>query len=129
MFEGFVTVLHVLVCLFLILTILLQAGRGGGVSAAFGGGAGVALGQRSAANVLSKVTTGCAVTFMVTSMTLAAMSSPTADDSLKGAAEERQEAAPPASAPAEGAAPAAPAEGAAPAAPAEGAAPASQPAQ
>jgi preprotein translocase subunit SecG len=132
MLEVFFTVIHVLVCLFLVLTILLQAGRGGGVSAAFGGGAGVALGQRSAASVLSKVTTGCAITFMVTSMVLAAMSGPNADDSLKGAAQDRQGAVPPVSAPAEGSTPAAApsAEGSAPAQPAAPAQPsAAAPAQ
>jgi preprotein translocase subunit SecG len=56
------------------LFILLQSGKGGGVSAAFGGGAGAALGQRSAATVLGKLTVGLAVTFGITSMTLAILS-------------------------------------------------------
>ena len=34
--ETLVTILHVLVCIFLMLTVLLQAGKGGGMGAAFG---------------------------------------------------------------------------------------------
>ena len=44
MLETIVTVIHILACLALVLVILLQSGKGGGVSAAFGGGAGAALG-------------------------------------------------------------------------------------
>ena len=80
MIESIVTVVHVLTCLALILTILLQSGKGGGVSAAFGGGAGAALGQRSAATVLGKFTAGAAAVFMVTSMLLAIFSTPSARD-------------------------------------------------
>ena len=58
MLETLVTVVHVLTCFFLILVVLLQSGKGGGVSAAFGGGAGSALGQSAAATVLGKVS-GC----------------------------------------------------------------------
>jgi preprotein translocase subunit SecG len=76
MIENIVTVIHVLTCLLLILVILLQSGKGGGVSAAFGGGAGAALGQRSAATVLGKVTAIAATVFMITSMVLAVYSTP-----------------------------------------------------
>lgn len=83
MLETLVTVVHIAACIFLILVILLQAGRGGGVSAAFGGGAGAALGQRAAATVLGRVTSWAAGTFMVTSMVLAVYSSPSANDPTK----------------------------------------------
>lgn len=65
-------VLHVLVSLGLILTVLLQAGKGGSLSGAFGGGGGggAAFGGREAADFMSKLTTGLAVTFMVLSLTL-----------------------------------------------------------
>ena len=36
--STIVTIVHVLVCIFLMLTVLLQAGKGGGMGAAFGGG-------------------------------------------------------------------------------------------
>ena len=83
MIESLVTVVHVLTCFFLILVILLQSGKGGGVSAAFGGGAGAALGQRAAATVLGKLTAGGAFIFMLTSMTLAVYSSPSSSDPTK----------------------------------------------
>ena len=37
--TTFLTILHVFVCLFLILVVLLQAGKGGGMGIAFGGAA------------------------------------------------------------------------------------------
>jgi preprotein translocase subunit SecG len=66
----FVTVLHVLLALFLILVILLQPGKEG--AAAFGGGGGNQnYGPRGKAHVLSQVTSVVAALFMVTSITLA----------------------------------------------------------
>jgi preprotein translocase subunit SecG len=67
-----VTILHVLVCVFLILVILLQAGKGGGMGAAFGGaGAQTVFGGRGAQTLLGKVTSISAALFMITSVTLA----------------------------------------------------------
>jgi len=80
MIETLVTILHILTCIALILVIILQSGKGGGVSAAFGGGAGAALGQRSAGTVLGKFTAIAAGVFMVTSMVLAVFSTPSARD-------------------------------------------------
>jgi len=66
-----VVVLHVLVCLFLIVVVLLQSGKAGDISAAFGGqGSQAAFGPRGAATALSKATTISAVLFMLTSITL-----------------------------------------------------------
>jgi preprotein translocase subunit SecG len=66
-----VTVLHVLVCVFLILVILLQAGKGGGMGAAFGGaGAQTVFGGRGAQTFLGKITSVSAAIFMLTSLTL-----------------------------------------------------------
>lgn len=72
--ETLILIIHIIAAVGLILFILLQSGKGGGVSAAFGGGAGAALGQRSAATVLGKLTVGLAITFGITSMTLAVLS-------------------------------------------------------
>ena len=66
-----VTVLHVVVCVVLILVILLQAGKGGGMGAAFGGGSQTVFGGRGAQTFLGKVTSACAAIFMLTSLTLA----------------------------------------------------------
>ena len=66
-----VTILHVVVCFFLIAVVLLQSGKSGDVAAAFGGqGSQTAFGPRGAATALSKATTISAVLFMVTSITL-----------------------------------------------------------
>jgi preprotein translocase subunit SecG len=71
----FFTVLHVFLCIFLVLIILLQPGKGGDVGAAFGGGGGGSMfGPRGPATLLSRATTTVAVLFMVTSVGLALMS-------------------------------------------------------
>ena len=68
----FLTVLHVMVCLILIVVVLLQRGKGAEIGAVFGGGASsTVFGSRGAGNFLSRLTTGAAVTFMVTSLLLA----------------------------------------------------------
>ncbi len=64
------TVLHVAVAICLILSVLLQAGKAGGMGAAFGGSSDTMFGTRGPVNFLSKVTTGAAVLFMVTSLLL-----------------------------------------------------------
>jgi preprotein translocase subunit SecG len=66
-----VTIVHIIVCLFLIVVVLLQSGKAGDISAAFGGqGSQAAFGPRGAATTLSRATTLCAVLFMLTSVTL-----------------------------------------------------------
>ena len=70
-----VTVVHVAACIILILVILLQAGKGGGMGAAFGGGSQTVFGGRGAQTFLGKVTSVCAGIFMLTSLTLAYHSS------------------------------------------------------
>lgn len=65
------TILHVVVCLFLIIVVLLQSGKAADLAGAFGGmGSQTAFGARGAATLLSKATTGAAVLFMVTSISL-----------------------------------------------------------
>ncbi|HUA16732.1 MAG TPA: preprotein translocase subunit SecG [Verrucomicrobiae bacterium] len=67
----FVTVVHILVCFFIIVVVLLQSGTSGDISAAFGGqGSQTAFGPRGAASALSKATTWSAVAFMITSIVL-----------------------------------------------------------
>jgi preprotein translocase subunit SecG len=70
------TVVHVLICLFLIIVVLLQSGRGADVAAAFGGmGSQTAFGPRGSATVLSRATVWSAVLFMITSITLSIIAS------------------------------------------------------
>ncbi len=60
------------ICLFLILVILMQSGKGGGLSGMLGGGNPLtdALGSSGAEKTLSKWTTICAVCFFVLSLLL-----------------------------------------------------------
>jgi preprotein translocase subunit SecG len=68
----FVVALHILCCLVLIGSILLQPGKGGDPASAFGGGmASTMFGPRGPANVLSRATTIIAFLFMFTSISLA----------------------------------------------------------
>ena len=65
------TIVHVLVCVFLVIVVLLQSGKAADLAGAFGGmGSQTAFGPRGAATVLSKATTIAAGLFMVTSLTL-----------------------------------------------------------
>jgi len=67
-------IIHVVVCLALILIVLLQTGKGAEMGAGFGGGSNQTIfGSRGAATFLSKITTGAAVMFMLTSLSLAIM--------------------------------------------------------
>jgi len=72
-----VTIVHVFVSVVLVLVILLQAGKSGGMGAAFGGGSQTVFGGRGAQTFLGKVTSACAAIFMLTSVTLAVLSSRT----------------------------------------------------
>ena len=67
----FITIIHILVCLFLIGVVLLQSGKIGDIAAAFGGqGSQTAFGPRGAATVLTRATTWSAIIFIVTSIAL-----------------------------------------------------------
>ena len=67
-----ITIVHVFVCFFLILVVLLQAGKGGGMGIAFGSStSSQVFGGRGAGSFLEKLTAGTAVMFMLTSITLA----------------------------------------------------------
>jgi preprotein translocase subunit SecG len=65
-----VTIIHVIVCIGLILVVLLQTGKGAEVGAVFGGSSSTIFGSSGAGNFLSRLTTGMAVVFMITSLTL-----------------------------------------------------------
>ena len=67
--------IYVIVCLTLIMVVLLQQGKGGGMANAFGGGGSsqAAFGARSGATVLSRATTICAVLFIVGALALGIM--------------------------------------------------------
>ncbi len=69
--NTFLTILHVMVCILLILVVLLQRGKGSDIGAALGGGgSNTVFGSRGAGNFLTKLTTGAAITYMLTSLSL-----------------------------------------------------------
>jgi preprotein translocase subunit SecG len=68
------TVVHVIVCLFLVIVVLLQSGKAADLAGAFGGmGSQTVFGPRGSATVLSKATTISAILFMLTSLSLSIM--------------------------------------------------------
>ncbi len=68
---AFVTVIHVVLCVFMMFVILLQPGKDAGMGSALGGGAATsAFGGRGAVTFLSKVTAVCAGLFFLTSLGL-----------------------------------------------------------
>jgi len=70
----FLIVVHIIVSLIMISVILLQAGKGAEIGAAFGGSSQTIFGSRGPGTFLSKLTVAAAVLFMVTSLSLAVMS-------------------------------------------------------
>jgi preprotein translocase subunit SecG len=76
MLTVFLDILHVFFCGVLMFVVLLQQGKGGGMGAAFGGGgAAQVFGGRGAGNLLTRATAFCAASFMITSVSLAYISS------------------------------------------------------
>lgn len=95
--HTFLTVLHVIVGFFLILVILLQAGKGAAIGASLGSAGSQAMfGSSGAGNFLTKLTTGAAITFMVTSLSLSVFYSKMDQDSVITEVEETTEQVPPA---------------------------------
>ena len=82
MLQTFIDIIHIFVCMVLIGVVLLQQGKGGGMGAAFGGGTAQVFGGRGAGNILTKVTAISAAIFMLTSVSLAYLSS-SGDRALK----------------------------------------------
>jgi preprotein translocase subunit SecG len=68
-------VLYVLVCIFLVLVVLLQQGKGADLAGAFGGGGSqTSFGPRTASNIMHRMTTGSFILFVVLSLTLSILS-------------------------------------------------------
>jgi len=63
-------VIHVTTCLLLIGVVLLQQGKGADMGAVFGGSSSTIFGSGGAGNFLTRLTTGLAIVFMLTSLTL-----------------------------------------------------------
>jgi preprotein translocase subunit SecG len=74
-----ILLIHVVVCIFLIIVVLLQSGKAADLAGAFGGmGSQTTFGPRGSATLLSRATTISAVLFMVTSLALSILATRTA---------------------------------------------------
>ncbi len=72
MLTVILTIIHVLVCVFMVVVVLLQSGKAADLAGAFGGmGSQTTFGPRGTATALSKATAVAAVLFMITSLSLA----------------------------------------------------------
>jgi preprotein translocase subunit SecG len=98
--SGFMIVIisaiHIFACVALVVSILLQSGKGGGLAGAFGAGSSQTLfGGRGAATFLTRASTTLAVVFFLTSLTLgltsARQSSPAARSLMQEEARRRAE--------------------------------------
>lgn len=69
--ESILLTVHYLICFFLIVVILLQAGKGADIGAVFGGASQTMFGSRGPATFLNKMTVFVAMGFLVTSISLA----------------------------------------------------------
>ncbi len=68
-------ILYILVCLFLILVVLLQQGKGADLAGAFGGGGSqTSFGPRSGTNIMHRMTTVAFILFVLLCLTLAILS-------------------------------------------------------
>ena len=85
--TALLTIIHVIVCLILIVAILLQSGKAADLAGAFGGGGSqTAFGPRSTQSLMSKITTICAIVFMITSLGLWIFSGKGSDSAVKDVA-------------------------------------------
>ena len=87
--NTIINIIHVIAALSLILTVLLQSGKGAAMGSGLGAGSSQTMfGSSGAGNFLSKLTTGIAILFMVTSLTLAVFSTKKKSSSLIQGIEE-----------------------------------------
>lgn len=90
--NALILTIHIIVCVVLILAVLLQSGKAADLAGAFGGaGSQTAFGPRGSASLLSKVTTICAILFMLTSMGLWIISAKGAKSVVGGEAAPAQQ--------------------------------------
>ena len=78
------TIIHILVCVFLVAIVLLQHGKGADIGATFGGSGQSLFGTEGPVPILNKITTVAAIIFMVTSITLAYISAHRTTSSVMG---------------------------------------------
>jgi preprotein translocase subunit SecG len=87
--NTIINAIHIIAALSLILTVLLQAGKGAAMGSGLGAGSSQTMfGSSGAGNFLTKLTTGIAILFMITSLTLAVFSTQKKSNSLIQGVEE-----------------------------------------
>ena len=87
--DTIINAIHIIAALSLILTVLLQAGKGAAMGSGLGAGSSQTMfGSSGAGNFLTKLTTGIAILFMITSLTLAVFSTQKKSSSLIQGMEE-----------------------------------------
>ena len=92
--RTFLLTLHILTCLSLVIAVLIQRGKGADMGAMLGGGGSqTVFGARGAGNFLTKLTTGAAILFMITSLSLSYLATQDSQSTIFGD-EVGQEAAP-----------------------------------
>ncbi len=91
--QTILIIVHVIVCLFLIGIVLLQHGKGADIGATFGGSSQSLFGTEGPLPLLNKITTFAAVVFMVTSISLAYISSKSGSGSVMSSLTSEQPAA------------------------------------
>ncbi len=73
--TTFIITVHIIVCVLLVLIVLLQSGKGAEMGVSMGQGSSQTLfGAAGPATILTKITTGVAIVFMLTSLSLAYVS-------------------------------------------------------
>jgi len=87
-------IIHIFCCIFLISIVLLQGGKGAEMGAAFGGSSQTIFGSRGASTFLSKLTTGSAIVFMLTSLVLSMVANKHSSVIKEGTAAQQRRAAP-----------------------------------
>lgn len=65
-----ITIIHIVACISLMLVVLMQAGKGAGMGAAFGGSSQTVFGSAGATTFLGRVTAIIAIVFIVTSLAI-----------------------------------------------------------
>jgi len=79
----FLVTIHIIASILIIIMVLLQAGKGSSLGAALGGGSSQTMfGPTGSGNILTKITTGLAIVFMITSISLAYMSGKSTSSSV-----------------------------------------------
>jgi len=108
--QILVIILHVIVCIVLILTVLLQAGKGANMGAVFGGSSQTVFGSSGPGTFLGKMTTIVAIIFMLTSFSLSYTASRKGSSLMEGASKPAAQKTAPATKPGAPPAPPAPAQ-------------------